>query len=225
MLKERTIVALVNEEPGLLSLKPIDVELESVFERDIVLAAADDESVLLFETSLEGQCCLAFVIDVLDPVAHHNDELRGYTVTFNMYAHAMRLHYGSLAIDIDDKSRHVVALAVYEAVCVVVRVIHDADGATHVEGRLEFAVPEVVVDLFIVEREHSHGYRPNLKMSDGYKFASGSHYSHNLSFINILRLMLYCPREHPRMESLQAFLLAFLQIYLLIHVFYITIIF
>ena len=55
-------------------------------------------------------------------------------------------------------------------------------------------------------------------MSHGNKLASGSHDSYHLALFNIFGEMLDGTGEHPRMKALQALLLAFLQIYLLIHI-------
>ena len=77
----------------------------------------------------------------------------------------MRLHHGRVSINIDDESWDVVALAMHQTVCIVMRVVHDADAASHLEGRLESALPEHVVDIDVAKREHSHGYRSYLIVS------------------------------------------------------------
>ncbi len=151
LFEQRAVVPLVNEEARLLSTKPIDVELQSVLHRNVVLAAANDETVLLSEVSLEWQRGLALVIHVLHPLAHHAEQLLGYALTLHVYAHTMSLHDSRLAINVDNQSRHVVALAMHEAVGVVHRVVDDADGAAHVESRLQLALPEGVVDFLVVE--------------------------------------------------------------------------
>ena len=54
-LEQRTIFALVNEETGLLSLEPIDMEVQAVFHRYIVGTSTQDEAIFLTEVGLEGE--------------------------------------------------------------------------------------------------------------------------------------------------------------------------
>lgn len=162
------------------------MEFQSVLHGDVVVAAADDESVLLSEVGLEGQCCLTFVINILNSLAHHLDELGGNALALKMNADAMRLHDGCGPIDIDDESGDVVSLAMHEAIGVVGGIIDNADGASHGECRLQLAIPEGIVDLDIVERQHSDGNGAYLIMADGDELASGGHHSHHLALVNIL---------------------------------------
>ena len=127
MLEQRTVVALIDEETGLLSLQPIDMELKSVFESYIVIAAANDESVLLTKVGLEGKGGLTLVIHILHPLAHHLDELLGNALALEMYAYAMCLHHGSGSIYVDDETRNIVTLAMHESICVVGGIIHYTD--------------------------------------------------------------------------------------------------
>ena len=66
MLQQRTVLALVYEETGLLTAQPVDMELQSVLYRHVVGITSQDESVLLSEVSLVWQGCLALVVDVVD---------------------------------------------------------------------------------------------------------------------------------------------------------------
>ena len=45
--KQRAVLTLVNKESCLLSLQPVNVELQSVFHRQVVVATSDNESVFL----------------------------------------------------------------------------------------------------------------------------------------------------------------------------------
>ena len=128
-----------------------------------------DESVFLFEFSLIGQRGLALVIDILHPVAHHLNQCLGQLMTGIMHAHAMSLHHGRLAIDIDDQSGQMVALAMHQPVSVVAGIVGNADGLPHGECRLETGMPEGIIDGDITEREYTHRDRPHLEMSDGNK--------------------------------------------------------
>ena len=65
LLDQCTVVALVNEEAGLLTSKPVDMETEAVLYGYIIEVAAGKEAVLLTEVGLERQCRLAFIIDVI----------------------------------------------------------------------------------------------------------------------------------------------------------------
>ena len=138
-LEQRAVLALVNEESCFLSLKPIDVELQSVLHRDVVVTPPDDESVLLSEFCFIWQCCLAFVIDVLYAVASYVNEAARDVGAFLMDAYTMSLHDGGVSIHVNDESRQVVAFAVDEAVGVVTRIVGNADGTPHSKSRAETA--------------------------------------------------------------------------------------
>ena len=219
MLEQRTVVALIDKESCFLSLQPIYMEFQSVFESYIVLATANDKTVFLSEVGLIGKGCLTLVINILHPITHHLNKLLSNALALEMYAHAMSLHNGGRTIDVDDESRNIIALAMHETICVVGWIIDNTDGAAHKKCRLQLGIPKGIVDGDIVEREDSHCNGTYLIMTHGNEIASGGHDSYHLALVNIFWLMLDGAGKHPRMESLQTFLLAFLQIYLLIHIF------
>ena len=161
------------------------MELQSVLHCHIVVASANDESVFLSEFSLVGQCCLALVVNVLYEAACNLHETAGNSHALLMYAHTMRLHHGSVAIDVYHKSRNVVALSMNQSVCVVLRIIHYADGPSHVVCRQQTALPELVVDIHVAEREHTHCYGTYLVVSHSNEIASGSDNPHHLAFLYV----------------------------------------
>ena len=128
-LQESTVLTLVNEETGLLASQPVDIEHQSILYSRIIIRAAIEEAVL--HIIHERQRGLALVIHILNTGTHHTHQLLGYLHTTEVHADAMSLHDGSLTVNIDDKPRQMVALAVNETIGVVLRIIGDTDGLTH----------------------------------------------------------------------------------------------
>ena len=118
-----------------------------------------------------------------------------------MNADAMRLHDGCGPIDIDDESGDVVALSMHEAIGVVGGIIDNADGASHVECRLQLAIPEGIVDLDIVERQHSDADAANLVVSESDKLPRCVNNPDNLTFSYVGGETGYCAGEDPWMET------------------------
>ena len=52
------VLSLVDEESGLLSLEPVDVELHAVLYGYVVGVASEEEAVFLLEVGFVGQGCL-----------------------------------------------------------------------------------------------------------------------------------------------------------------------
>ena len=230
MLQERAVLSLIDEEAGLLSAKPIDMEAKPVLRGQVLVGgAAQDKLVLLAKVGLEGQGGLALVIDMLQAVAHHFLQRLGNGHAADVHTDAVGLHDGCLAIAVDDQSGEVVALAVYEAVGRVdalaemfategslLRAI-DADGLAHLPGRGEAALPEVVVDGHIVEREDADGNGSHLDVAHAEETAVEAYHAHHVALFEPVVHAGNGTTKHPRMETAQRLLLAFLQIYRLIH--------
>lgn len=116
VLEQGPVLALVDEEPCLLTLEPVDVELQSVLNGYVILGRAVDEAVFLTEIGLEGQCRLTFIINGMKIIAHNIDKGFGNSLTTDVHPHAVSLHHGGIAIDIDYQSGEIVTLAMNEAV-------------------------------------------------------------------------------------------------------------
>ena len=100
-LKQGTVLALVNEEPGLLTTEPVDIEAQTVLYGDIVIATAQEEAILGFH---KGEGGLALIIDILNATLHHLGQSLGNSMTRNVHTNAMGLHHGCLVVDINNQS-------------------------------------------------------------------------------------------------------------------------
>ena len=116
MLEQGSVLALVDEEPGLLTLEPVDMKLQSVLNGYVIFGRTIDEAVLLTEIGLEGQRRLTLIIYGMKIIAHNIDKGLGNSLTTDVHPHAVSLHHGGIAIDIDYQSGEIVALAMNEAV-------------------------------------------------------------------------------------------------------------
>ena len=135
-LEQQTVVALVDEEAGLLAAEPVDIEQQSVLHRRIIVAAAIDEITQraivgcadFIVAHLSGQRGFTLIIDMGDTTVHHLDKLAGNGLAAEVHADAMGLHDSRLAIDIDDQSGQHIALAMHKAIGVVTGIIGQSDG-------------------------------------------------------------------------------------------------
>ena len=193
------------------------MELQPVLHCHIVIAAPHYKTVLLSEVGLIWQCCLTFIIHIFHTVARHLDKAARYGQALLVYAYAVSLHHGSVAIDVDHESRNVVAFTMYEAVGVVVRVVDNAYRLSHPERRPKTRRPELVVDGNVAERQHPYGNRPYLIVTYCYKLTTGSDDSHHFAFFQLTLGALYGTGENPWVEAFQTFFLTLLEIYFPVH--------
>ena len=168
--EQASVVALVDEESGLLSFEPVDSEFQSVFKSDIFIAAAwsfEDEAIFPSqEVSLEWEGRFGLVVNVLDGALHHILQGFGYVEPAEMHPGRVGLHDGGLAVDVNDKSRQVVAFSVNEAVSVRHAGFEQVEAVAHLFCGKEALGPIAVVDLFMfVEGEDSDGDAAYLEMS------------------------------------------------------------
>ena len=75
------------------------------------------------------------------------------------------------------------------------------DSTTHIIGNLQFTFPEIVVDGFLTEREHTYSDTSDLEMSFGYKFLLRSVYFYNFTFFGFSIETSDCSGENPGMKS------------------------
>ena len=106
-------------------------------------------------------------------VAHHTDEGLDDFVPTDVHTYAMRLHHSRLAVAVDHQSRQVVALTMYQAVGVVLRIVGDADADAHVERNLQPAFPESIINWHVAKRKHPDRDAPYLVVADGKELALG----------------------------------------------------
>ena len=206
--EQGTIFALVDEETGLLTSEPVDIELQTVLKGDIIVGTAIDKAIL--HIVHKGQRGLALVIDILQTMAHDLDQLGGNGLAAKMHADAVGLHDGSMAIDIDDESWQQVALTMNEAVGVVVGIVGNTDGSAHLIGRLQARSPEFIVDLTVGKREHTHSDGARLIMTYGDEIATRGDHTHDVALVDTLIGLLDGPGKHPGVEAQQTLFLTLL---------------
>ena len=88
-----SVFALVNEEPCLLALEPVDAELQTVLQSDVAVVLADEILVLRFEAGLEGESGVGLVVDVAYTGLGEHGESVGDFAPFHMHAGAVCLHH------------------------------------------------------------------------------------------------------------------------------------
>ena len=131
-----------------------------------------------------------------------------------MHAYAVCLQDGSRTIDIDDQSRKVIAFAMHEAEGVVLGIVCHSHATPCIESHLEAMLPEGIIDGFIVEGQHAHGYGPYLPVSYGNELTFSGEHTHEVALCRLTLEMMDGPGENPRMEAAERFVLAALEKYL-----------
>ena len=149
-----------------MTIEPIGVEFESVFKGDSFGFVANKVAVDRFNGSFERHCAFGFVVYVVDSRDDFDEEF-GDDVFGIVHTYGVGLNDGSVAIDVDDKTREVVAFAMHEAVGVGGVGIGKAERKAHVVGSFESFVPERAVDRAVGEREYAHHDATYLVVADG----------------------------------------------------------
>lgn len=150
VLEKRTVVALVDKETSFLTIEPVGVELESVFESNSFGFVANEVAVDRFDRCFERHSAFGFVIYVLYG-RYDFDEEFGNDIFGIVHTNRVGLDDSSVAIDVDDKTREIVAFAVDEAVGIGVVGLGKMESNAHVVGCFEALVPERAVDRSVVE--------------------------------------------------------------------------
>ena len=125
MLDERTVLTLIDEETGLLSLEPIDMELQSILKSHVADSLfecttlsricdrfAIDNQIAIHRTafglslltclSLITQGGLRLVIDVVNLSTRYTNQILGQFLTYVVNTCCVGLHHSRMGIDIDD---------------------------------------------------------------------------------------------------------------------------
>ena len=184
-----------------MAFQPVYMELQAVFPCDIIAASSFKETVFGEKICLKRQCSLRFIIDIFDLVTHYFRQGFGDSHAVYMHSCGVRLHDGSPGINVNDQPRQIVSLTVYKTVGVIGGIDCDTDSTTHIIGNLQFTFPEIVVDGFLTEREHTYGDTSDLEMSFGYKFLLRSVYFYNFTFFGFSIETSDCSGENPGMKS------------------------
>ena len=190
------------------------MEVQPILRSHIVGAAAFQEAVFGVEVGLEGQGGFRFIIDVVHFAFHHLGQGLGDRHAVQVHAGRVGLHHGRTVVYVDDQPRQVVALAVHQAVGVVVFAAGDADAASHVAGHSQASLPEVLVDgLVLSEGKDAHGDASYLEVAFGDKFFLRGIDLYYFSFFRFAVQAGNGAREHPWVKTLERFFLARFQIY------------
>ena len=151
MLKQRTVLTLIDEETGLLTTQPVDMELQSILHSHIIGITAQDKAILLAQVGLIRQGGLTLIIDILQLIAHHLFQSLGNLHAANVHAHTVSLHHGSRTIAVDNQSGQVISLAMHQSIGVVIRIACDIHCQAHSVSRLQAGAPELIIDGNIAE--------------------------------------------------------------------------
>ena len=138
---------------------------------------------------------------------HHLSQHASYLFTTQVHSNTMSLHDSRLSIHVDNQTRQVITLTMYQSVGVILRIIGNAYSLTHLESRRQAGMPEFIVNQNIRERQHTHGNRSLLIVANSDKIARNGHYTHQLTLLDALIHTLDGTREHPWMESAQTLFL------------------
>ena len=168
-LHQFAVFALVEEEPGLLALFPIDEELLAVFQHHLrgVVRRAPQVAVHRPEVGLEGERLRRLVVDGRDAVAVDRADRLGDLLPAAVHTHRMTLDDGRRAVDVRHQPRQRVPLAVDQPVARRLRAVGQRERAAHVVGHGHAAVPPRLVNLFAFEGEDPDGDRADLVVSQG----------------------------------------------------------
>ena len=200
MLEKRAVVALVDEEACFLTIEPVGMKLESVFEGDGFGFVANEVAIDWFDWGFEWHGAFGFVVDILHGRDDFDEEF-GNDILSVVHAYGVGLNDGCVAIDVDDKAWEIVALAMHEAVGVGVVGLGKTERDAHVVGCLEAFVPEGAVDRAVGEREYAHHDATYLVVANGKELLVGTDDAHEVAFFGFACYFGDCTRENPWVKS------------------------
>ena len=213
-LQKRTVLALVDEETGLLALLPVDVEAQAVLERGFLIVTAHEVAILAAQVRFVGQGCLRFIIDILKPVAQDLFQCLGDLVTGVVHPDRVRLHDRRMGVKVDDEPRQVISLTVDEAEGVVpLRVGGQSQCLTERIGLADTLCPKRLIDFSLLEGEYADGDAADLVMADGQELVVGAINLHEVALFGLAVDGLDRSGEYPRMKTQERFLFLGFEIY------------
>ena len=139
--------------------------------------------------------------------------------TTQVHTDGMGLHNSRLSIHINYQTRQIITLAMNQSIGIVVGIVGNTDGLTHLQSRRKARTPEFIINLNIWECQHTHGNRAFLIVTYSDKIARIRQHTNYITLSNTLVNLSDSTWEHPRMESFETLLLSFTQPYLLHHPF------
>ena len=180
------------------------MEFKSVFEGDSFGFVANEVAVDRFDRSLERHSAFGFVVYVVDSRDDFDEEF-GNDILGIVHTYGVGLNDGSVAIDVDDKAREVVAFAMHETVGIGGVGIGKAERKAHVVGSFEAFVPERAVDRAVGEGEYAHHDATDLVVADGEELLVGTDDAHEVAFFGFACYFSDCTRENPWVKSEDVF--------------------
>ena len=121
------------------------------------------------------------------------------------------LHNGSVAIYVNDETGQVIALAMYEAIGVVIVAILKTNASTHIVGHTQTLYIERFVDLDRRKRQDAHCYATNLVVSHTHKVALPIFYGNDITLYRLTVNTLYGTRKHPWVKTTERVFLSGLE--------------
>ena len=217
-LDECAVLALVDEEAGLLPAQPVDTELQAVLHGPELFCVGNRRLGVGYQVAhfvsqdgrLEGQGVVGLIIDVFDLWNAGDDGLRDSLAT-TVHADGVRLHDGRIGIDVDDESRQEITFTMDEPVGVVVG-SDESQRLPYGIGGANTLMPEIGGQAVDAKRQDANGDRADLPMADTQQLVGrGAH----LDEVALLGLTVWVvpierdtcnsPAEDPRMASEQRF--------------------
>ena len=216
LFQQGTVLALVDEEAGFLSLEPVHMKAQSILYSRVVGASTINKTVFLPEVSLKRQRGLALIIYIMYVVAHHPDKRLCHLVAAHVHANAVSLHHGCIAINVYHQSGQIVALAMNKTVGVVVGVACYAYGKPHFVSRGKSRLPVIAVDGNVGKRKYPHRNGTYLIVPHSNEIVLTVNHPYHIALGYAVVHSLYGSRKHPWMKAFQAFFLSLLEIYFFI---------
>ena len=176
----------------------------------ILLCRAIEIAIDSIKVSLERYGGSTLVVDSCNLLAIDLTNSFGNTLTREVHTHRVALHNSSRTIDIYNQTRQEITLSVNKSVAGGLRVVGQIQRATHIEGTRHTVTPPSIVDILLLESEHTHSDRAYLVVSSGYKITLRG-IDINKGTLTQLAIALHTldgTRKYPRVTTQERLLLA-----------------
>ena len=128
-----------------------------------------------------------------------------------VHTHTVCLHDGYTAIDVDDQTRKIISLAMYQTINGVMPWNIQRERQTHLSRLFESAKPEIFVNRFVIECQHTHGNTTYLPVTASHELALCGVNTDHITLAHLTIDMMHSTREHPGMKASQTLLLTLAQ--------------
>ena len=220
--QQGAVLTLVEEESRLLSLLPVDLELESVFGYDVRLGVRVPEQISVdgIQAGLEWDGLRTLVIDGRKAVGECRTQGLGYGHARAVHAHRVALYDGHRPVYVDYESGQRVSLAVYQTIAVGIGCRRESERTPDVASDGYAAVPPCLIYGFAFEREDTHGDGAYLVVSARDELSRLCIYVDHFALFDLGLVGAYGgdgAGEYPRMASQQRLLFSATKKYLCSH--------